>query len=287
MEQLDTAIVGAGPAGISAALNAKIRGLSFVLFGSPDHSGKVARSEQIQNYPGFPNVSGQQLTQAFARQLENMDIAVTKERVTSVYNMGNSFMLLADEQKEYTAKTVILAMGMNAAVQLPGEKDFLGRGVSYCATCDGNLYRGKTIAVVCDTPAMETEVEFLAGLAGKMYYLPLFQTSQFQRPNVERLSAKIRKITGDSRVTGLELTDGSSLPVDGIFFLKQALPPMALLQGLKMQDRHIAVDRQMRTNVSGCFAAGDCTGRPYQIAKAVGEGNTALHAVLEDLAGRG
>lgn len=280
MERYDLAIIGSGPAGISAALNAQIRGKSFLLFGRKALSEKMLKSEKISNYPGIPEISGEQLVQQFQSQMEKMQIAVTEETITSIYNMEDYFSLLADNNKIYEAKAVILATGMDNAAQISGEAELLGRGVSYCATCDGNLYRGKTIAVVCNSVPLEQEVNFLAGLAAKVYYLPLMKGSRVAGENVEFLKSGVREIRGEKRVESIVLADGTELPVDGIFFIKNAVPPAVLMNGLQMQDGHVNVDRQMCTNLKGVFAAGDCTGRPYQIAKAVGEGNVAAHAVV-------
>jgi thioredoxin reductase (NADPH) len=283
MNPVDIAIIGTGPAGISAALNAKIRNKSFLLFGSRDLSHKVHRSHLVSNYPGLPQVSGDELNAAFRRQLEEMEIEITEKRITGIYNMGDYFAMLAD-QEEFDARTVILATGVEAVKPLPGEGELLGRGVSYCATCDGNLFRGKTIAVVCDNLPMEEEAAYLSELAGKVYYQPLFQGSEFTAPNAERLASPLAEVVGtDGRVSAIRCRDGQELPLDGVFFLKQSISPAILLRDLKTDSGHVVVDRTMATNIPGCFAAGDCTGLPYQITKATGEGNIALHSALSYL----
>ena len=141
----DIAIIGTGPAGISAAINARIRNKSFILFGNADLSAKIERSHIISNYPALPEISGSELNRKFAAHLEQMDIEITCERITGVYNIGKYFMLLAG-QKEYKADAVILATGAQTVNEIKGERELLGKGVSYCATCDGNFYKGKTIA---------------------------------------------------------------------------------------------------------------------------------------------
>lgn len=286
MDRVDIAIIGTGPAGISAGINAKIRHKSFLLFGTEELSQNVDKSEKIGNYPGMISVTGKELNESFREHLEEMEISITKERITGIYKMsdemGDFFMLLAG-QKSFEATTVIIATGAEIRKPLPGEREFLGRGVSYCATCDGNLYRGKKIAVVCDNEEMEEEVSYLADLAGEVYYFPLIKTT-LERENMVKMSARIKKIQGEKRVEKLELSDGSELEIDGIFFLKSTVSADVLLNGLKIEDGHIAVDRSMRTSVKGCFAAGDCVGRPYQIAKSTGEGNIAAHSAISYLA---
>ena len=300
MEIVDIAIAGAGPAGISAALNAKIRKKSFYLFGNKALSNKVERSAQILNYPGLPDVSGTQLNEAYQKQLKEMDIKVTQGRISMIYKMKDYFSLLVDNQ-EYRARTVILATGVETVKALEGERDMTGRGVSYCATCDGGLYRGRTIGVVCESAEMEHEAEFLLGLAGKMYYWPLMQETQLQKEfgqeaeleaaeddsGAEKLICPEKRpvrIFGQDRVEGVELADGSKLALDGVFFLKQSLSPEVLMSQLKLEEGHIPVNRKMETSLAGCFAAGDCTGRPYQLTKAIGEGNIAAHSAIEYLA---
>ncbi|MCD8149491.1 MAG: NAD(P)/FAD-dependent oxidoreductase [Clostridiales bacterium] len=280
----DTAIIGSGPAGLSAALTLKLHDKNIIWFGSEDLSMKVEKSEKIANYPGLGMISGAELNRRFAEQAAQMDLSLTDRMVTTILPMGESFQLLA-ENEIYEAKTLLLATGAVSGKGFPGEAEFLGRGVSYCATCDGFLYKGKTIAVFCQDPRYEHEVEYLAGLAEKVYYYMPYSGGEFGMPNVRRLPKPIKEVTGDRKVSAIHLKDGSEIAVDGLFCLRNAVAPTALLPGLQMDGAHIAVDRNTRTNLPGCFAAGDCTGRPYQIAKAVGEGNVAAHTILDFLHG--
>lgn len=281
INKVDIAIIGNGPAGVSAAINAKIRNKSFVLFGSKNGSSSVGKSVSIKNYPGFCDISGKEFNKRLDEQLNEMGIETLHERITGIYNMGDYFALLADK-KQFQADTVILATGAEVVKVLPGEREFLGRGVSYCATCDGNLYKGKNIAVVCDSEADEHEVSYLAELAKKVYYFPMFK-SLLKAENVVFLDNKPVCIEGEQSVANIVLADKEKIEVDGVFFLKQSISADVLLSGIEMEEGHIKVDRNMMTSVAGCFAAGDCTGSPYQIAKAVGEGNVACHSAIEFL----
>ncbi|MCH5191680.1 MAG: FAD-dependent oxidoreductase [Oscillospiraceae bacterium] len=282
METVDIAIIGSGPAGISAAINAQIRHKSFYLFGNSDLSDKVQRSELISNYPALPDISGAELNALFREHLEKAQIAVTQKRITGIFKMKNRFVLLADREK-FEAKSVILATGTETVKPVKGEHELLGRGVSYCATCDGNLYKGKTVAVVCDNAPMEDEADYLSALAGKIYYLPLFKGGSFSADNAEVLPSPITEILGEQRVSGIRLKSGEEIAVDGVFFLKQSVSPAVLLNGLETNGGHVTVNRDMGTSVKGCFAAGDCTGLPYQITKAMGEGNIAAHSAFKYL----
>ena len=226
----------------------------------------------------MPEISGKELNERLAAHLKQMDIVITAERITGVYNMGKYFMLLAD-QKEYKADAVILATGAQTVKEIKGERELLGRGVSYCATCDGNFYKDKTIAVISDNKESEEEVDFLAGLARKVYFYPSYKTD-YSKENVEHLTNPAVSVDGERHADGITLKDGANIAVDGVFFLKQSVSADVLLGGLEMSNGSIAVDRDMSTNIKGCFACGDCTGKPYQIAKAIGEGNTALHSAI-------
>ena len=278
----DTAIIGTGPAGVSAALNMRIHDKSLIWIGKGTLSDKLGRAERISNYPGFTDVSGAALSEAFLGQVRAMGIEITEAMVNSIMPMGDRYALMAGPDF-YEAKTLILATGVNQSGGLEGEADYVGRGISYCATCDGGLYRGRTIAVLCGNPRFEHEVHFLAGLAGKLYFFPYYKNPGVAGENVESPDARPVAVEGDARVTGLRLNNGGTLPVDGVFCLRDAIALNTLLPGLATEGGHIVVDRAMATNLPGVFAAGDCTGRPYQYAKAVGEGNVAAHSAIDYL----
>ncbi len=277
----DIAIIGSGPAGISAAINCKIRNKSFVLFGHKELSHKVEMSEKINNYPGLPNITGEELNAKMREHLDSLGIEITQERITGIYKTKDKFTLLAN-QKMFEARAVILCLGAETVKPLPNERELLGRGVSYCATCDGMLYKDKKIAVFCDNADSEEEIEYLSELASEVYYSHKFD-SKINKENVTHLESNIKAIIGENRVSGIELADGTKIDVDGVFFIKQAVSADVLLNKLEVDRGSIVVDRNMQTSVDGCFAAGDCTGTPYQIAKAVGEGNVAAHSAVKGL----
>ena len=275
---LDCIIVGSGIAGISAALTLKANGKNFMLLGSPDLSVKISRAECIRNYPGLSSVTGREFARALKKQLAEAEISVTDERVSGVYAMGGKFAVLTQSGVSFESKTVILATGVESVKRLEGEEEFLGRGVSYCATCDGFLYKGKTIGVLSTSKRFEHEVEYLAKLAGKVYLMPMYKDVGDFSENVEKIIKMPLAVKGEKKVNRLVFKDGE-LPVDGVFLLKESISPAVLVGGLEMSEGHVAVARDMSPNLKGCFAAGDCTGRPYQYAKAAGEGNIAAHSV--------
>ena len=279
---LDAVIVGSGPAGLSAALNLKLHGKDFAWFGSKRFSDKVEKSEKIANYPGAGLISGAELNACFEAHAREMGLEPEDKKVTNVMPSDGLIMVLADNEV-YETKTLLLATGVLTAKSYEGEEELLGRGVSYCATCDGFLYKGKTIAVFCGARRYAHEVEYLAGLAEKVYLSAGYPDPGTDLPNVERITP-IKAVRGADRVSSVELHDGREIPVDGLFILRNAVAPGTLVPGIETEGPHIVVNRMQEANLPGVFAAGDCTGRPYQIAKAVGEGNIAAHAMLEYLA---
>lgn len=247
----DIAIIGSGPAGISAAINCKIRNKSFVLFGQNELSHKVEISEKINNYPGLPNITGEELNAKMREHLNSMEIEITDERITGIYKMKDKFTLLAD-RKMFEARAVILCLGAETVKPLPNERELLGRGVSYCATCDGMLYKDKKIAVFCDNADSEEEVEYLSELANEVYYSHRFE-SKIDKANVTHLESRITAVIGDGKVSGIELADGTKLDVDGVFFIKQAVAADVLLNKLEVEQGSIVVDRNMITCIDGLF----------------------------------
>lgn len=285
----DCIIVGSGVAGISAALTLQANGKEFLLFGAKILSEKIEKAEKIHNYPGLSDISGKEFVAVLQKQLAEAKIEVKAEKVAGVYALKDKFAVLTQDGKQYEGRAVILATGVESIRQIDGEEEFVGRGVSYCATCDGFLYKGKTIAVLCTTKRMEHEIGYLADFAEKVYLIPMYKNVEIERDNVIVIRKMPKKIEGEKRVNRLIFPTplAGDLPreieIDGFFALRESVSPAVLVGGLAMENGHVAVDRNMATNLGGCFAAGDCTGRPYQYAKAVGEGNVAAHSVSEYL----
>ena len=274
---LDIAVIGAGPAGYSAAINARKREKSVVVIGQ--NTGWLSRAESIENYPGLPGVSGAELLSRMAKQAQEMGAELRPGVVHQVVPMGESFALsLGADFLE--ARCIILCTGAKQPRLLPGEETLLGRGVSYCGTCDGMLYRGKNVAVVAQGPEAVQEANFLAGLCASVTYFG--QADEALDAHVVVRDEKPEAILGESRATGLRAS-GEEIPFDGVFIFREAMALSALIPGLEMDGAFIRVDRQMRTNLPGVYAAGDCTGLPLQVAKAVGEGCTAALAAAQAL----
>ena len=256
----DAVILGGGPAAVSAALTLLARGKTAAIVTGGRDDIPLSRAHTITNYPGCPDISGSELLQIMERQAVSAGAALLRGRVTSVAPLGGSFgVMYGPDFCEGTA--VILCTGAAAGTAFPGERELLGRGVSCCVTCDGMLYRGKRVCVVGFTSDTEEEAGILRGM-GCAVEVFTKRTARYA-------------VLGGERVTGLSV-NGEEHPCDAVFILRPAAAPDTLLAGLAMDGVHIAVDRAtMQTSVDGVFAAGDCTGKPYQIAKAVGDGNIA------------
>ena len=285
MERYDIAVIGTGPAGLEAAITAKVRNKSVLLIGSKGSSDKVSKAHMVQNYLGLPNIPGDEMAKAFLDHAKEMGVEITEDKVNAVYSMGSYFALQC-HGGDYEASSVIVAAGMTAMKPFDGEMENLGRGVSYCATCDAALYKGKTAIIVAYSAEDEPEAEFLAERADTVYYLPQYDYSGSLGGNIKVTTgvkpASIQMNDGKAVLN----TDGEIFTADGIFILREQIAPSQLVPGLTMDGNHIAVDRLMKTNIKGLFACGDITGAPYQYIKAAGEGNVAaLSAVsyLNDL----
>ena len=285
MNRYDIAIVGTGPGGLEAAITAKIRNKDIILFGNKNLSLKITKATEINNYLGFPDITGEELARAYDNHLQKMNIDINTSRINTIYAMGDYFALQSAEEM-FEAKSVIISTGVVTGKTMPGENENLGRGVSYCATCDAALYKGKEAIVIGYNPKEEQEVIFLAERAEKVTYIALYKNVSFLADNIEIIEGNIPKeIVKDGDKVAL-VTNKGSYQADGIFILRDAISPDKLVPGLEINEGHIVVDRTMSTNIEGVFACGDITGKPYQYIKAAGEGNVAALSAVSYLASR-
>lgn len=274
----DIAVVGGGPAGLSAAINIRARGKSVVVVGNDYRESPLYRAERVDNYLGMPGQTGAELMEAYRRHAEAMEVDFRAGRVLNIMQMeGTCYLSIGSEME--TAKAVVLATGVVRGKKLTGEARYLGRGVSYCATCDGMLYRGKPVVVVGMAPDAPEEANFLQGIGCQVTYVSA-RTPKNLVPAIPYVKMGKLEIVGEETVTALRVND-TELPAQCVFLLRSAMPPTDLLPDLALEDGYITVDRQMRTNLPGIYAAGDCTGLPLQLSKAVGEGLVAGQAAAE------
>ena len=278
----DIAIIGGGPAGLSAALTARIRGKKVALFEHLDFSRKLQRAHDVDNYLGMPHRTGEEIMREMADHALAHKPDIIREKVISVFP-GKQAFTIACKEEMYTARAVILATGVTSGALFQGEKDFLGKGVSYCATCDGMFFRGKTVAVISYGQEGESDAAYLANLCKEVYYIPQYRAELNMRAdNIIVQKVMPRRIEGETKTERL-ITSQGELCVDGVFIIRESDPVENLVRGLTLDGVHIAVDRQMRTNIRGLYACGDAVGKPYQVSNAVGEGLIAALSAVEDL----
>lgn len=254
----DVLVIGGGPAGLSAAQNVRARGKTALVVSNPLEENPLWKAKEVDNYLGLPRLSGAELLTAFQRHAESSGAEFLEGRALSALRSGESWYVSVGNTM-VQGKAVVLAAGVVRGKKLPGEAELLGRGVSYCATCDGMLYRGKRVAVLGWTPSAEKEAAFLEGIGCQVLYLDK------PRDCAIRGAEKVEAVT----------CGGVTEAVESVFLLRPAMAPGDLFPGLETGGGFVAVDREMRTNLPGVFAAGDCTGGPLQVSKAVGEGLTA------------
>jgi len=282
MPQTDLLIIGAGPAGWSCALTARQRDLSVTVVAVDAEQGWLVRAHRIDNYPGMPGVSGKELLSCFRQQALDAGATLLSGVARQVSPLGDRFMtLVGNEIVESSA--VVLTVGTARPTTLPGEDELLGQGVSWCGTCDGMFYRGKEVAVLSAYHGGVEEAEFLSKLASKVDYYTMNAHALPENPPFALRDGKPKSLARSADQRIILTTDQGESVYDGIFIFRPAVSPAKMIPGLALEDGFVAVDRRMQTNLPRLYAAGDCTGHPLQVAKAVGEGNIAAISAAEDL----
>jgi thioredoxin reductase (NADPH) len=277
-EIVDIIIIGAGPAGLSAAVNAVTRGKTVRIFSNRENY--LSKAERVDNHLGFYHASGKELMDKFKEHAEAMGIKIEEGMAVNILPLGESFMVNVNGEIS-ESKKVILAMGISKIKELPGEEKLLGNGVSYCATCDGMLYRGK-IAVVWDqSKEAWEEANFLQSIGVNVTFISKKPQPENLSNDIKFINGSITEIIGENTVEAIN-TGNETINTDAVFMLRDAVAPTALIDGLELDGNFINVDKHMETNISGLYAAGDITGKPLQLSKAVSEGLIAAqHAALQ------
>ena len=278
----DLLILGSGPAGLAAGIAARGRGKTVLVVGNRWQDSPLARAERIDNYLGLPALSGTELLTRFTEHAAGAGVEFLTGKALSIMAWEGFQMTVGSDV--CAGKALILAPGVVRQSKYPGEAEYLGRGVSYCATCDGMLFRNRPVAVVGRSGDAPGEANYLRSIGCQVVYVSP-KPPEGLDPAIPYVKANRLAVRGDQTVTGLE-ADGSLIPCAGVFILRSAVAPADLLPGLETENGVIQVDRQMRTSLPGVFAAGDCTGGPLQVAKAVGEGHVAALSACEYLDNR-
>ncbi|HID91327.1 TPA: FAD-binding protein [Candidatus Bathyarchaeota archaeon] len=292
----DTIIVGAGPAGIAAAIYAARKRLRALVI-SENVGGQAALSGDVENYLGYQFVTGPELAKKFEEHMKGYELELRLERVERIEKGPGAFEVRASDGT-YRARTVIVATGRRPRLlNIPGEREFKNRGVSYCATCDGPLFAGKNVAVIGGgNSALDVALQLIR-IAKKVYLVTINEEMRGDAvmiekvrgsPNVEMLTRALsREIRGDVFVNGLVVErDGErmELSVDGIFIEIGSVPNSEIIDVEKNESGEIVVSRRNETSVDGAFAAGDVTDvYGNQIIIAAGEGAKAALAAFEYL----
>lgn len=283
--QYDIAVIGGGPAGVSAAITASSKGRSVILFEAHGFSPRLRSVAKITDYMGLPDLSGTELMDIFVKHLKQMDVDIIEEKIISLREVGEGF-ILGTPHEEYSASAVVLATGISRSTLFPGEKEFLGRGVSYCAFVDGAKYKNKRVAAVATVPDAMEEIEYLADQCEHVFFFPRYQG--FVPPKKKNISVVLdtpTEITGTDKVTGIRAGE-DFYSVQAAFVFRATDPLNSFLPGLEIRGRSIYVDDQAQTNIEGVFAGGDCTGQPWQINRAAGQGQKAGLSAIRYLARR-
>ena len=267
----DVLIVGGGPAGCSAAVTARMRNLKTIMVYNGD--GAMGKAHRIDNYPGMPQISGQDMVQRMREHAVQMGVETNTNLVQKILPMGDSFSVLAGNDV-LEAKAIILACGTARVQTLANEEDLLGQGVSYCATCDGMFYKGKEIIVVGASQEAVEEANYLAELGHVQYFVEKRHATEGLSEDITLNPGKPQGIKQENGRMVLVADNGEHV-ADGIFVLRPAVAMTQLLPEVAVDKGAVQVDQEMRTNIPGVFAAGDMAGNPQQVAKAVGDGNIA------------
>lgn len=281
----DVTIIGAGPAGISASIYTKRANLNTLVLYN-DKSG-LEKAEKIENYYGFENgIDGESLYNTGISQAKNLGVEIKKEEVLKIEIAENGFEVTTTNNT-YKSRTVIIATGNKKNTpKIKGIKEFEGKGVSYCAICDGFFYRGKDVAVLGNGNYAISETNDLINLAKQITILTNGkEVPSIRAENIKVIPKEIREVRGEERVEEIEFEDNSKLKIDGIFIAEgtAGTKEFAKKLGILTNGDKIIINEKMETNIPGIYACGDCTGGLLQISKAVYEGATAGLEVIKYL----
>ncbi len=292
----DVVIIGGGPAGLTAAIYAGRKGLKTLLLEGELLGGNMTLAHTIENYPGFESISGMELAERMVKQAEKY----AEIKLEKVIEIGERYA--KTEFGTYETKTLIIATGTtHRKLNIPGEKELLGKGVSYCATCDAPMFQGKKVAVIGGGNSALSAALYLNEIAEKVYLIHRRDEYRGDKVLVEKvkssgiqevLNTVVEKINGTHKVESitiknLKTNEKKEIDVDGVFIYIGTEPITDLVKplGVELDKGFIKVDRRMRTNIPWIFACGDVTGIEFQIAKAVGEGCIAALSAYKHIKG--
>lgn len=287
---VDIIIVGSGPAGMSAAVYGKRAGMSVLVIEKVYYgTGQVAESSHVDNYLGIPGINGYELGEKFRSHAEGLGVEFKDGEVIRFEKAADRWYVHLKNGETLESKTVVYAAGAaHRHLGVPGEEEFSGKGVSYCATCDGAFFKGKDVAVVGGGNTAMDDAIYLSDICNKVYLVhrrDVFRgdaTTLMKLKETENIElvvpAKVQEVKGEQVVTALQLEDGRSLEVSGVFVAVGMQPATSMLQGIVLMDDngYIIADETGKTSAAGFFAAGDVrTKELRQIITAVSDGANA------------
>ena len=286
-------IIGAGPAGMNAALYLKRAGIDVVLIEKEVPGGEMLKTNKIENYLGFESIDGGELALKMSKQIKDLGIKIMKDKVLKVTK--NDKFIVETEKEKLEADYVIVATGRTPRkLGLRGEDVLTGKGISYCAVCDGAFYRGKEVAVIGGGDAALTEALYLADLCAKVYVVvrhdlranEVLQNRVKSKENIIVLkNVNVSKLDFDERLSSIILDDGKTLPVSGMFIAIGGMPQLNFLDDLDvmMKNGYIVTNDKMESSVKGLYAVGDVRYKDYyQIVTAVSDGAVAALSIKEE-----
>lgn len=295
----DVGIIGSGPAGLSAAIYAKRANLSAVVIEKEyEGTGQIAESGQVDNYLGLPGIRGYDLGEQFREHAVKLGVSFLEQEVTEIKKEDSAvFTIIFEDGSSVETKTVIYAAGATPRrANIPGEQEYSGKGVSYCAICDGSFYRGKKVAVLGGGDTALDDAVYLADLAEQVYVIHRRKEFRGAATTVEKLRKKenvtfvlehqVKEITGAEKVNGVVLEDGTAIAVDGVFVAYGSVPQTNLVKELVTLDAagYVKAEETGETSLAGLYVAGDArTKKLRQVVTAVSDGANAATAVVEYL----
>lgn len=307
MKHRDLIIIGAGPAGLTAAIYGARAGLEIGLFSSDTRPPILSTASNVENYPGFIEISGMDLLDRMTKHAEDYT-EIINETIADIKKVGDGFKVYSSAGKEYNTKTIIIATGAyTKKLKVKGEDNFLGRGVSYCAVCDGMFFKNKNVAVIGSGMQAADDALFLSQLAKKVYFI---SQTNIDNLNIDKImldgikenekieivtDKKVVGIQGDKMVSGIEIIATETkkrekINVDGVFVAIGTTPSTALTSILGVKTNKIGeilADDKQRTNIDGVFAAGDITGKFKQVVVACAQGAIAANSAYHYLKNKG
>lgn len=278
--EADVTIIGLGPAGLQAAIHAARKKVKVVAIGKS--SGSSLNKAEVENYLGIEHIEGADLLKAGREQAKKFGAELLEEEVTKAEKDGDAFVVTTDHDRTVRSKALVLALGVaRNKLNVPGEKEFLGKGASYCASCDGGFFRDRPVAIIGEESEAAESAILMTEIASKVYWVHRgLKASEHllekaKKTSMEIVEGKPVKIAGGDTVTGLELEGGKTLEVNGVFIALGAKGSMEIALELGIMpdpSGKVPVNEDCRTEVEKVYACGDVTGLPYQVARAVGQG---------------